>query len=89
MALGVAPSSVVRMVLRRVAVLVGTGVIVGSAASLWASTFVATLLYGLQPRDISTLLGAPAVLGAIALLAGWIPARRASRIDPASVLREG
>jgi putative ABC transport system permease protein len=89
MALGAAPSSVVRMVLRRVAVLVGTGVIVGSAASLWASTFVATLLYGLQPRDISTLLGAPAVLGAIALLAGWIPARRASRIDPASVLREG
>jgi predicted permease len=89
MALGAAPGGVVRMVLWRVAVLVGAGVIAGGAASLWASKFVATLLYGLQPRDPVTLVGAALVLSLIGALAGWIPARRAARIDPARVLREG
>jgi ABC-type antimicrobial peptide transport system permease subunit len=89
MALGAAPGGVVRMVLRRVALLVGVGVIVGASASLWASKFVATLLYGLQPRDPLTLVGAALVLSLIGAMAGWIPARRAARIDPARVLREG
>jgi putative ABC transport system permease protein len=65
------------------------GVIVGGGISLWAARFVTTLLYGLQPRDPLTLAAAAAILGAIGALAGWIPARRASRIDPARVLREG
>jgi putative ABC transport system permease protein len=89
MALGAAPSGVVAMVLGRVAILVALGVALGAGASLWASRFVATLLYGLQPRDPATLVGAALVLGAIGALAGWIPARRAARIDPARVLREG
>jgi predicted permease len=89
MALGAAPGGVVRMVLRRVALLVGVGVIVGASASLWASKFVATLLFGLQPRDPITLMAAALVLSLIGALAGWIPARRAARIDPARVLREG
>jgi len=89
MALGAAPGGVVRLVLRRVAILVTLGVIVGGGISLWAARFVTTLLYGLQPRDPLTLVAAAAVLGAIGALAGWIPARRASRIDPARVLREG
>jgi putative ABC transport system permease protein len=89
MALGAAPGGVVRMVLRRVALLVGAGVIVGAGVSLWAARFVATLLYGLQPRDPVTLVGAALVLSLIGALAGWIPARRAARIDPARVLREG
>jgi predicted permease len=89
MALGAAPGGVVRMVLRRVALLVGVGVIVGASASLWASKFVATLLYGLQPRDPFTLIAAALVLSLIGAVAGWIPARRAARIDPARVLREG
>ena len=46
-------------------------------------------LFGLQPRDPATLAGAAAVLTAIGALAGYLPARRASRIDPARVLREG
>jgi putative ABC transport system permease protein len=54
----------------------------------WASTFVATLLYGLEPRDPVTLVGSTAVLAAVGVLAGWLPARRASRIDPAQVLRD-
>ena len=89
MALGAAPGGVVRMVLRRVAVLVAAGVIIGAGVSLWASRFVATLLYGLQPRDPVTLVLAALVLSLIGALAGWLPARRAARIDPARVLREG
>jgi predicted permease len=88
MALGAERDSVVRMVLRRVALLVAAGVLVGTIASLWAATFVDTLLFGLGPRDASTLTGAALVLTAIGLLAGWLPARRASRVDPAAVLRE-
>jgi len=55
---------------------------------LWASQFVTTLLYGLEPRDPRTLVQAAAVLAAVGALAGWLPAHRASRIDPAEVLRD-
>jgi predicted permease len=89
MALGAAPAGVVGLVLRRVAVLVGLGVVVGGAVSLWAAKFVANLLYGLPPRDLLTLVAAALVLMSIGALAGWLPARRASRLDPARVLREG
>jgi putative ABC transport system permease protein len=76
-------------VLGRVALLVGVGIALGAAASLWASRLVGTLLYGLAPRDPPTFIGAALVLAAIALVATWLPARRAARIDPAQVLREG
>ncbi len=89
MALGAAPGAVVLMVLRRVAVLVVLGVAIGAGVSLWASRFVATLLYGLEPRDPLTFAGAALVLCTIGALAGWIPAMRASHIDPARVLRDG
>jgi predicted permease len=88
MALGAAPGGVVRLVLSRVTLLVGIGILVGAALSLWASTFVATLLYGLEPRDPATLIGAAVVLAAVGAAAGWLPAHRASRIDPATVLRD-
>jgi putative ABC transport system permease protein len=87
MALGAAPAGVVRLVLRRVFVLVGIGVVIGTAASMWASQFVASLLYGLEPRDPATLIGAILALTGVGALAGWLPARRASRIEPAEVLR--
>ena len=74
-------------VLSRVAWLVGTGVLAGVTISLWTTQFVGTLLYGLQPRDPMTLAGATVMLAAVGLLAGWLPAWRASRIDPAEVLR--
>jgi predicted permease len=89
MALGAAPRSVVGMVLGRVGVLVGLGVACGMAVSLWVATFVTPLLYGLEPRDAATIVGASVVLGVIGTLAGWIPAMRAARIDPATVLRDG
>jgi len=88
-ALGADPSGVTRLVLWRVAWLVVIGVAVGAAMSLWASKFVSTLLYGLEPRDPATFLGAALLLAAIGLIAGWLPARRAARIDPTVVLREG
>jgi putative ABC transport system permease protein len=88
MALGAAPASVIRLVLSRVTVLVALGVLVGAGVSLWASKFVASLLYGLEPRDPTTLIGAAVTLAAVGALAGWLPAWRASRIDPADVLRE-
>jgi ABC-type antimicrobial peptide transport system permease subunit len=88
LALGAAPRAVVRLVLTRVGLLVGAGVVAGAAASLWLARFVAPLLYGLQPRDPVTLLAAALTLAAVGALAAWLPARRASRIDPAVVLRE-
>ena len=88
MALGAAPASVVRLVLSRVTLLVGIGVLVGAGVSVWASKFVATLLYGLEPRDPVTLVAAALVLGTVGAAAGWLPAHRASRIDPAEVLRD-
>jgi putative ABC transport system permease protein len=88
MALGAGPAGVVRLVMSRVSLLVGSGVIVGSALSLWASRFIASLLYGLEPRDPVTLVGAAITLAAVGALAGWLPAWRASRVDPAEVLRE-
>jgi putative ABC transport system permease protein len=89
MALGAAPRTVLVLVLRRAVVLMGVGVIAGSAVSLWASQFVSPLLFGLQPRDPLTLAAAIALLATIGVLAGWLPARSASRLDPVRVLREG
>ena len=88
MAIGAAPARVVRLVLARVTILLGIGVVIGAGASVWASRFVAALLYGLEPRDPATLVSSAAVLAAVGALAGWLPAYRASRLDPAEVLRE-
>lgn len=88
MALGAAPGSLIRLVLARVTLLVGVGVVIGAGVSAWASKFVASLLYGLEPRDPSTVAVAALVLASVGMIAGWIPASRASRIDPAEVLRE-
>jgi predicted permease len=89
MALGADATGVVRLVLRRVALLVAAGIVVGAGISLWAAKFVGTLLFGLEARDPLTLIGASAVLACVGALAGWLPARRAARIDPAEVLRQG
>jgi ABC-type antimicrobial peptide transport system permease subunit len=88
MALGAEPAGVLRLVLARMFVLVALGVIIGAAVSVWSSQFLASLLYGLHPRDVVTLVSAALTLSAVGGLAGWLPAYRASRIDPAEVLRE-
>jgi ABC-type antimicrobial peptide transport system permease subunit len=62
-------------------VLVGLGVIVGAGLSWWASKFVATLLYGVEPRDPVTLFGAAVILAAVGAFGGWLSAWRASRVE--------
>ena len=87
--LGATRAAAERFVLARVSRLVAIGVALGLAASLALSPVVRTLLYELEPRDPATLALAAAILTIVGLLAGWLPARRAARIDPAQVLREG
>lgn len=89
MALGAVPSSIVRLVFQRVGVLIAVGLVLGLAGSLWAARFVESLLFQLNPRDPVSFAGAAAVLVAVGLLAAWIPAHRAARLDPVTVLREG
>jgi putative ABC transport system permease protein len=88
MVLGAAPGSVVRLILRRVVILMALGVIEGTALSIWISSFASSLLYGLQPNDPATLIGAILTLSAVGLAAAWLPARRAGRIEPVEALRE-
>jgi hypothetical protein len=89
MALGATPAVVRRMVLlqgTRVAVL---GVVLGLVSALAATRVLSALLFGVAPRDLSTLALAAIVLLLIALMASWLPARRASAVQPAGALREG
>ena len=88
MALGAEEAAIVRMVLARVWLVLGAGVVVGLAVSLWAATVMRSLLCGLEPHDPATLISAAVVLIAVGSVAAWVPARRASQIDPAAVLRE-
>jgi hypothetical protein len=87
MALGARPSAVVALVLVRVSALVGVGIAVGSGISLWAAKFVDGLVYGLPPREVSTFAGAAVILCGTAAVAVWLPARKATRMDPVEVLR--
>jgi putative ABC transport system permease protein len=87
LALGSSPRDVVRLVLGRVAVLILSGAAIGVGVSLWASKFVASLLFGVDARDPLTLVAAAAVLVSVGLFAGWLPARTVSRLDPTTALR--
>ncbi len=87
MALGASGRDVRLDVFRRTLWLAVAGVALGTAAGLLVTGFMGSLLYGVQARDPLTFAAAPAVLVAVALLAGYLPARRAARIDPISALR--
>jgi ABC-type antimicrobial peptide transport system permease subunit len=88
LALGASPAAVRRLVVRRVLILIGIGLGAGAAASAWLSRLLGALLYDVTPRDPVTFAGAAALLATIGILAAWVPAARASRIDPAEVLRQ-
>jgi predicted permease len=87
-AIGMPPSHVVSQVVGRGVTLVAIGSAVGIAAALVVNRVLATLLYGVEPTDPLALGGAVAVLLTVGALAAFAPARRASRTDPAVVLRQ-
>jgi predicted lysophospholipase L1 biosynthesis ABC-type transport system permease subunit len=88
LALGARRTAVVWMVLRQVVRVVALGVLVGAAGVSVVGRLVTPLLFGLAPTDPWTIGSAAALLVGIAVLAGGLPARAASRLDPATVLRE-
>ncbi|MDI1335680.1 MAG: ABC transporter permease [Lacunisphaera sp.] len=87
LALGATPGDIASLVLRQGARLVLIGVATGLAAYLALSSVVGRLLYGIAPTDPATLALAPVVLALAALLASWLPARKATRVNPIEALR--
>jgi putative ABC transport system permease protein len=75
------------MVVQQGAVLAAVGLIIGIAASLVASRVLASLLYGVTPSDPLTYAAVGLLLATVALLASYVPARRAARVDPVIALR--
>jgi putative ABC transport system permease protein len=86
-ALGATTSSVIRMIVRGTLVGVTTGVLVGTVAAIIVSRVLAPYLYGVSTHDPVAYGGTLGLLAAVAVMASWIPARRAGRVEPAVVLR--
>jgi putative ABC transport system permease protein len=87
MALGALQGDVVWLVMREVLMLVGTGMAIGLAGAWGLNRLVGNQLYGISATDPITIAGAAGLLGAVAMLAGYIPARRATRVNPVLALR--
>ena len=87
MAIGAERSDVIRLVLGQVVRMVIAGAVIGVALLLIGGKFLSGLLHGVTPSDPLTIAVVIATLGAVALLAAWIPARRASRVNPIEALR--
>ncbi|HET9369880.1 MAG TPA: ABC transporter permease [Vicinamibacterales bacterium] len=86
-ALGARPSDVLGLVVRRGLMLTIAGLSIGLAGAWGLSRFLAAVLYGVEPTDPATFAGVTAILTLAALLASWIPAQRAARVDPVDALR--
>jgi putative ABC transport system permease protein len=86
-ALGATPDNILRWIVRQAIVLAAAGVAIGLAGHFALSRVIRGLLYGTSPNDMPTWIGAAAMLGLIAAVASYIPARRAMRSDPATALR--
>ena len=87
LALGARPGEVRSLVLREGALLVGAGIALGVPLALAVGRTLRGLLYGVGTTDMVSLIAAPAMLGLVGLFAAFLPARRASRVDPATTLR--
>ncbi|MGH9394719.1 MAG: FtsX-like permease family protein, partial [Terriglobales bacterium] len=87
-AIGASPGDLLRLVLGQGCALAGMGIAIGVALALAASSAVRGLVFGVAPTDPTTLAAVALVLGAVAVAACWIPARRAMQADPMAALRE-
>jgi predicted permease len=87
-ALGAKPGEVVRMMLGRGLLPVAAGIAAALPAAWWGCRFVAALLYGMKPFDPGSVGGAIAVLALVAAAAGFVPARRAAKVNPVAALRQ-
>jgi ABC-type antimicrobial peptide transport system permease subunit len=87
MALGASRQNVAGIIIRQTLQLLALGIVVGVLLSLVAARAAGSLLFGLQPNDPLTLIAAAASLVTVALLASYLPACRASRVDPMKALR--
>jgi putative ABC transport system permease protein len=87
MALGARPMDVLGLVVRKAMLLTGGGVVLGMMAAAAATQLMSRILFGVQARDPMVFAVAPVILIAVAMLASYIPARRASRVDPLVALR--
>jgi ABC-type antimicrobial peptide transport system permease subunit len=87
MALGASRGAMMALVLREVVAMVVVGVSIGAGGALVFTGVAGTILFGLTPNDPRVFAIAAAVLAVAAVLAGWLPARRASRVDPLVALR--
>jgi ABC-type antimicrobial peptide transport system permease subunit len=88
MALGAEQPRVLRLVLGEVVLLIGVGIVVGLSMAMAMTRFVTRFLYGVAPNDPLTLFLSVSVLAGVAFVAGYLPARRASRQNPMIALRE-
>jgi putative ABC transport system permease protein len=87
-ALGAEPGAVVRMMLARGMRPVAAGILIGLPLAWWTTRYISTLLYGLSPFDPITIAAAVSALTVVALAAGFVPARRAAKVDPMTSLRQ-
>ena len=88
LAMGARSVDVLKLVITEAGWMVGIGVAIGVALGLGAAKAARTMLFGLQPSDPATLALATALLVTIGLVASYLPARRASRLDPVTTLRQ-
>jgi len=86
-ALGAQRADVIGLVLRQGMTLAGLGILVGVAGAFALTRFIRSMLFGVTPTDPLTFTGIPGLLTTIALLACWLPARRAANVDPMEALR--
>jgi putative ABC transport system permease protein len=87
MVLGAGARDVIRLVLRQAMIVVGIGLAIGIAGAMAVSRFLRSWLYGVSERDPLTFIAVPVALAVVALLASYVPARRATRVDPVAALR--
>jgi ABC-type antimicrobial peptide transport system permease subunit len=88
MALGAQPDDILRMFLRKGVALAGVGIVAGVVVSASTASLMASLLYGVRPHDPAVFLIVPLLLLAVAALASYLPAQRATKVNPIVALRE-